>query len=98
MTVFVGAHASGKTSVACALASLAGRTLRQVALTAATDTSELLGSFEQREPARDRAAVEAELVDALRAVTEDAARRGLAEGPSPTEPEPEPEPSRKQQP
>ena len=33
MTVFVGAHASGKTSVARALASLAGRTLRQVALT-----------------------------------------------------------------
>ena len=91
MTVFVGAHASGKTSVARALASLAGRTLRQVALTAATDTSELLGSFEQREPARDRAAVEAELVDALRAVTEDAARRGLAEGPSPS-PSPSPSP------
>ena len=40
-----------------------------MALTAGTDTSELLGSFEQREPARDRAALEADVLRALRAAT-----------------------------
>ena len=66
MTILVGPPASGKTSVAQTLADLAGRTLRRVALTAATDTSELLGSFEQKEPARDRAALEEEIFERLR--------------------------------
>ena len=48
MTILVGPASSGKTSVAKTLADLSGRTLRRVALTAATDTSELLGSFEVR--------------------------------------------------
>ena len=66
MTILVGPPASGKTSVAQVLADLAGRTLRRVALTAATDTSELLGSFEQKEPSRDRAALEASVTETLR--------------------------------
>ena len=68
MTILVGPPASGKTSVAQVLADLAGRTLRRVALTAATDTSELLGSFEQKEPSRDRAALEASVTETLRVV------------------------------
>ena len=72
MTIVVGPPASGKTSLVQTLASLAGRTLRQVALTAATDTSELLGSFEQKESARDRATIEAEALAALRASAADA--------------------------
>jgi midasin len=72
MTILVGPPASGKTSVAQCLADLAGRTLRRVALTAATDTSELLGSFEQKEPARDRAALEEVVSTALRRVAADA--------------------------
>ena len=72
MTILVGPPASGKTSVAQCLADLAGRTLRRVALTAATDTSELLGSFEQKEPARDRAALEEVVSTTLRRVAADA--------------------------
>ena len=68
MCILVGPPSSGKTSVARTLASLSGRTLRQVALTAATDTSELLGSFEQKEPARDRAALEEDVLVSLREV------------------------------
>ena len=69
MTIVAGPAASGKTSLVQTLATLAGRPLRQVALTAATDTSELLGSFEQKEPSRDRAALEEDATSALRGAT-----------------------------
>lgn len=44
--------AAGKTSLAQAVAGLAGQELVEVALTSSTDTSDLLGGFEQLEPRR----------------------------------------------
>ena len=67
MSILVGSAASGKTTIVQMLASLSGNRLRQAALTAATDTSELLGSFEQRDPSRDRAAVEEDVFSAIKA-------------------------------
>ena len=67
MSILVGSAASGKTTIVQMLASLSGNRLRQAALTAATDTSELLGSFEQRDPSRDRAAVEEDIFSAIKA-------------------------------
>ncbi|KAG1662050.1 hypothetical protein FOA52_005297, partial [Chlamydomonas sp. UWO 241] len=52
MVLLVGGPASGKTSLARTLAALTGRALCEVPLTPGTDTSDLLGSFEQVEPAR----------------------------------------------
>ena len=52
MVLLVGGAGAGKTKVARLLAQLCGRSLLEVPLTAATDTSDLLGSFEQMEPAR----------------------------------------------
>ena len=43
---------AGKTSVARALAGLAGQELVELALNGGTDTSDLLGGFEQLEPSR----------------------------------------------
>ncbi|CAM9870479.1 unnamed protein product, partial [Phaeothamnion confervicola] len=43
----VGRRASGKTAVVTALAAAAGMSLRRVAVTPATDVTELLGCFEQ---------------------------------------------------
>ena len=47
MLLLVGGPASGKTSLARTLAALCGRRLAEVPLTPGTDTSDLLGSFEQ---------------------------------------------------
>ena len=52
MCLLVGGAGSGKTSLARLLARLAGRQLLEVPLTSGTDTSDLLGSFEQVEPSR----------------------------------------------
>jgi midasin len=52
MCLLVGGAGAGKTSVARLLAALAGRPLLELVLTTGTDTSDLLGSFEQVEPAR----------------------------------------------
>ena len=73
MSILVGASASGKTTIVQMLAALSGNRLRQAALTAATDTSELLGSFEQRDPSRDRAKVEEDIFSALQTRCGDAA-------------------------
>ena len=43
---------AGKTSVARTLAGLAGQDLVELALNGGTDTSDLLGGFEQLEPSR----------------------------------------------
>ncbi len=43
---------AGKTSLAQTVAALAGQELVEVALTSSTDTSDLLGGFEQLEPHR----------------------------------------------
>ena len=48
----LGAAAAGKTSLARSLAALAERDLVELALTSGTDTSDLLGGFEQLEPRR----------------------------------------------
>ena len=52
MPILVGPTASGKTSLVRLAAQLAGRPLSEVVLTSGTDTSDLLGGFEQLEPSR----------------------------------------------
>ena len=47
-----GKHFAGKTSIVRALALLCNQQLVEVALTAGSDTSDILGGFEQVEPAR----------------------------------------------
>lgn len=52
MCILVGPSGSGKTALARQLASLCGRDLAELSLTSGTDTSDLLGGFEQLEPSR----------------------------------------------
>ena len=52
MPILVGPTASGKTSLVRLAAQLAGKLLFEVVLTSGTDTSDLLGGFEQLEPSR----------------------------------------------
>ena len=52
MCLLVGPTASGKTALVRSLAALAGQPLLELSLTSGTDTSDLLGGFEQVEPAR----------------------------------------------
>ena len=52
MPILVGPTASGKTSLVRLVAQLAGKPLSEVVLTSGTDTSDLLGGFEQLEPSR----------------------------------------------
>ena len=47
MLLLVGGPATGKTCLARSLAAMCGRRLVEVPLTPGTDTSDLLGSFEQ---------------------------------------------------
>ncbi len=54
---------AGKTSVARTLAGLAGQELVELALNGGTDTSDLLGGFEQLEPGR-RLQVSCSMIDA----------------------------------
>ncbi len=76
MCLLVGGSGSGKTSLAWLLASLAGRQLLEIPLTSATDTSDLLGSFEQVEPARKVA----ELVRVTQSLVQEAAQQLLLGG------------------
>ena len=52
MCILVGGPATGKTALARTVAALARRPLLELTLTAGSDTSDLLGSFEQQEPGR----------------------------------------------
>ena len=52
MCLLVGPAASGKTAAVRSLAQLCGQPLLELSLTSGTDTSDLLGGFEQVEPAR----------------------------------------------
>ena len=52
MCILVGGPATGKTALARSAATLAGRPLLELTLTAGSDTSDFLGSFEQQEPSR----------------------------------------------
>ncbi|KAK9809153.1 hypothetical protein WJX72_010301 [[Myrmecia] bisecta] len=52
MCILTGGPGSGKTSSVRLLARLCGRQLVEMALTSGTDTSDLLGGFEQLEPQR----------------------------------------------
>jgi len=56
MCILVGEAGAGKTSLARLLARLAGRPMAEVTLSTTTDTTELLGCFEQNEPSRVRLA------------------------------------------
>ena len=51
MCLLAGPAASGKTAAVRTLASLCGQPLLELSLTSGTDTSDLLGGFEQVEPA-----------------------------------------------
>ena len=73
MTIVVGQAASGKTTLVKTLARLAGKDLQRIALTSATDTSELLGSFEQKEPSRDRVNFESRVFNLLQGICESSA-------------------------
>ena len=70
MTIVVGQAASGKTTLIKTLARLSGKDLQRIALTSATDTSELLGSFEQKESSRDRVDFESRLFCLIQKVCE----------------------------
>lgn len=52
MCLLVGPAGTGKTAVARTLAQLCGRGLVELPLTSGTDTSDLVGGFEQMEPER----------------------------------------------
>jgi midasin len=52
MCLLVGPAAGGKTGAVRTLAALCGQPLLELSLTSGTDTSDLLGGFEQVEPAR----------------------------------------------
>ena len=52
MCLLAGPAASGKTAAVRTLALLCGQPLLELSLTSGTDTSDLLGGFEQVEPAR----------------------------------------------
>ena len=56
MCILVGEAGAGKTSLARLLARLAGCPMAEVTLSTTTDTTELLGCFEQNEPSRVRLA------------------------------------------
>ena len=73
MTIVVGQAASGKTTLVKTLARLAGKDLQRIALTSATDTSELLGSFEQKESSRDRVDFESRIFSLLQGICESSA-------------------------
>ena len=54
MCILTGEAGTGKTALARLLARLAGRSMLEVTLSTATDTTEILGCFEQSEPSRLR--------------------------------------------
>lgn len=49
MCILVGPPASGKTSLVRLMAALSGNSLHEFSLSSATDTTELLGCFEQHD-------------------------------------------------
>ena len=61
LSIVVGETGSGKRTIVRQLASLCGGSLHELSLTAATDTSDMLGSYEQAEPTRKRRALEEEV-------------------------------------
>ena len=78
LTIVTGPAGAGKSSVVRLLAALAGHPLETVRLSAASDTSDVLGTFEQGDPAHRRRAAAAALAPLLarvqaRAATSDGA-------------------------
>lgn len=59
-SIIVGPSGSGKTTLVRQLANMTGNKMHELSLTASSDTSELLGSYEQAEPSRKRRALEEE--------------------------------------
>ncbi|GAB4814208.1 hypothetical protein N2152v2_001254 [Parachlorella kessleri] len=72
MCLLVGPPSSGKTAAVRALAQLSGRPLLELPLTSGTDTSDLLGGFEQMEPERKIQEAGREVHALVLAVTEHA--------------------------
>ncbi|GBG67611.1 hypothetical protein CBR_g741 [Chara braunii] len=68
MCLVIGPPASGKTSVVRSLAALTGNVLHEYALTSATDTTELLGCFEQYDPLRSLRETDGRVMAALERV------------------------------
>ena len=78
MVLLVGGSAVGKTALARSCAALAGRRLHELSLTASTDTTELLGCFEQADVSVNRARL-AERVRRLAHGLADASAAALAD-------------------
>eukprot|EP00879_Flechtneria_rotunda_P007272 GHRR01007629.1.p1 GENE.GHRR01007629.1~~GHRR01007629.1.p1 ORF type:complete len:772 (+),score=333.56 GHRR01007629.1:213-2318(+) len=80
--LLLGPSGSGKTSLARVASGLVGVDLLELGLTQGTDTSDLLGSFEQVEPARKVQDLAAEAHRVLTAVTQHLLLLGAAVGSS----------------
>ncbi|CAI5953539.1 unnamed protein product, partial [Closterium sp. NIES-65] len=80
MVILVGPAASGKTSLVRQLAQLAGRRLREMPLTSATDTTDLLGCFEQRDGRRQLGEVERRVEGLVREVAAAVLASGAGSG------------------
>eukprot|EP00850_Spirogloea_muscicola_P002909 SM000011S19087 [mRNA] locus=s11:783175:828718:+ [translate_table: standard] len=65
MSIVVGTAASGKTSLVRLLACLAGARCHEYALTSGTDTTELLGCFEQRDTSQALRHLEGRVAEAV---------------------------------
>eukprot|EP00850_Spirogloea_muscicola_P001971 SM000007S20931 [mRNA] locus=s7:964636:998915:+ [translate_table: standard] len=65
MSIIVGPAASGKTSLVRLLARLAGARCHEYALTSSTDTTELLGCFEQRDTSQALRHLEGRVAEAV---------------------------------
>ena len=77
MVLLVGGPAVGKTTLARAAATLVGRRLHELSLTASTDTTELLGCFEQADTAVSLARLEVRVRRIAQGLA-DVAAEGLA--------------------
>lgn len=76
LTIVAGPGGAGKTSLVRLLADAAGVPLEELRLSSASDTMDVLGSFEQRSPDVARAAVMRGAVDAADAALRHAAHTG----------------------
>lgn len=68
MCILVGPPATGKTSLVRLMAALTGNSLHEFALSSATDTTELLGCFEQRDPFRQWQDIVKRTYDSLKTI------------------------------
>jgi midasin len=68
MCILVGPPATGKTSLVRLMAALTCNSLHEFALSSATDTTELLGCFEQHDPFRQWQDIVKRTYDSLKTI------------------------------